>query len=93
MQPGKKMMFIDGSNPKRPDRIKPEHLLTEGAVYTIASTYYDETDGHHYYFVEERMHIKPVCSYRAYRFIPVQDDTADEQQEPCDAEISIGIAG
>lgn len=79
MKNGTRVLCIDTSNPKRPDRLKPEHYVVEGEVYTICGTYFDARDGHHYYYLEERMHIQPIASYRAYRFIPIDDNEVEEE--------------
>lgn len=69
-----KVLCIDVSHPKTPHLLKPEHWISEGCVYTVHSSYLDETDGHEYYYLLERQHLRPAASYRANRFLPLSDD-------------------
>lgn len=74
-----KVLCMDMSNPKMRDLLKPEHFLEVGQTYTVTRQYFDESDGHWYYFIAERNDIKPVCSYRAYRFAVIVDPTPEKE--------------
>jgi len=68
-----KVLCIDASRPKTPHLLKPEHWISEGCVYTVQSSYLDETDGHEYYYLVEKQYPRPAASYRANRFLPLSD--------------------
>lgn len=75
-----KVLCIDVSNGKHIHLFKPEHYIIEGEVYTVCDIYHDNTDGHDYYFLAERRMV-PTPSYRANRFIPLEDLPEEEINE------------
>jgi hypothetical protein len=72
-----KVLCIDTRNPKHPHLLKPEHYIYQGETYNVCGHYFDKSDNYEYYYLVERQ-MKPLASYRAYRFVPLSeiDETA-----------------
>jgi hypothetical protein len=73
-----KALCIDTSDPIHPHLLKTEHYVMEGETYTVLGSYLNKSDGHEYYYPEEKQ-LEPVVSYRANRFIPLSDICEEDE--------------